>query len=120
MVGAADEELEEEETEAEVGIVVAAALVVVGMLVVLVVLALELVELEVLLLLLLLLLEDRAGLDDEELETKLLLALEEVGLVVTVLMVVCEEEMEDVVPRWIELDGEGEVVGPLLPVVVIG
>jgi len=36
------------------------------------------------------------------------------------LIVVFEEERDDVVPRWIELDGEADVVGPLLPVVVVG
>jgi len=74
--------------------------------------------------LLVLVLADEVGLDEEELEIELLLTLEllalEVGLVVTVLMVVCEEAWEDVVPWWLELDGEEEVVGTFLPVVVVG
>lgn len=86
-----------DELEAEV--VVTAALVVVTALVDLPVLALELLELE------LVLLADDVGLDDEELELELellpvleLLPLD-VDLVVTWLIVVCDEEIEDVVPR---------------------
>ncbi len=81
-------------------VVVTAALVVVAMLVALLVLKLELV-----------LLADELGLDEEELVTVVEPLPFDVDFVVTVLMVVCDEEMEDVVPRWIELDGEAEVVG---------
>jgi hypothetical protein len=97
-----------EELEAEV--VVAAALVVVGTLVVVLVLTLVLLAL--------VLVADEVGLDDEELVLELLPL--DVDLVVTVLTVVCEEEMDDVVPRWIEPDGEADVVGLFLPVVVVG
>jgi hypothetical protein len=97
-----------EELEAEV--VVTAALVVVGTLVVVLVLTLVLLAL--------VLVADEVGLDDEELVLELLSL--DVDLVVTVLTVVCEEEMDDVVPRWIEPDGEADVVGLFLPVVVVG
>lgn len=93
MVVAAADELGTE-------VVVTAALVVVAMLVALLVLKLELV-----------LLADELGLDEEELVTVVEPLPFDVDFVVTVLMVVCDEEMEDVVPRWIELDGEAEVVG---------
>ena len=97
-------------------VVVTAALVLVAMLDVL----LELEATLEVLVLLALLLADEVGFDEEELETEpLTLAVEE-ALVVTVLIVVLEEENEEVVPRWIELDGEAVVVGPLLSLVVVG